>query len=119
MNNKVAAWLACFVASILSLNTAISHTETMKTEELNAKQQNIVTIAAFTASGELPKLSEAFNEGLAAGRRRALKTLPAKNLVRRQRTRAGSNSEPKTRLGLSVHRPPGLISPSYLPSISS
>lgn len=39
----------------------------MKTEDLNAKQQNIVTIAAFTASGDLPKLSEALNAGLDAG----------------------------------------------------
>jgi len=67
VNKKLAAWLAGFVASVLSLNTTISHAETMKTEELNAKQQNIVTIAAFTASGDLPKLSEALNEGLDAG----------------------------------------------------
>ncbi len=53
--------------NVLSFNTTISHAETMKTEELNAKQQNIVTIAAFTASGNLPKLSEALNEGLDAG----------------------------------------------------
>jgi alkylhydroperoxidase/carboxymuconolactone decarboxylase family protein YurZ/quinol monooxygenase YgiN len=39
----------------------------MKTEALNAKEQNIVTIAAFTASGDLSKLSDALNEGLEAG----------------------------------------------------
>jgi len=39
----------------------------MSTQELNAKQQSIVTIASFTASGDLPKLSEALNEGLDAG----------------------------------------------------
>jgi 4-carboxymuconolactone decarboxylase len=39
----------------------------MNAEELNVKQQNIVTIAAFTASGNLPKLSEALNQGLDAG----------------------------------------------------
>ena len=45
----------------------LSHAQTMKTEELNAKQQNIVTVAAFTASGDLPKLSEALDEGLDTG----------------------------------------------------
>ena len=39
----------------------------MKNEDLNAKQQNIVTIAAFTASGDLQKLKTALNEGLDAG----------------------------------------------------
>jgi len=39
----------------------------MKTEGLNAKQQNIVTIAAFTASGDLRKLKTALNGGLDAG----------------------------------------------------
>jgi 4-carboxymuconolactone decarboxylase len=66
MNNKLAASLVAVVATVLSITT-ISHAQTMKTEELNAKQQSIVTIAAFTASGDLPKLSEALNEGLDAG----------------------------------------------------
>ncbi|KKI91797.1 hypothetical protein WQ54_12510 [Bacillus sp. SA1-12] len=34
---------------------------------LNAKQQNIVTIAAFTAKGDLSQLKTALNEGLDAG----------------------------------------------------
>ena len=34
---------------------------------MNAKQQNIVTIAAFTAKGDLQKLKTALNEGLDAG----------------------------------------------------
>ncbi|MGM7719818.1 (R)-mandelonitrile lyase [Metabacillus sp. Hm71] len=38
-----------------------------ETKALNAKQENIVTIAAFTAEGDLPKLKIALNEGLNAG----------------------------------------------------
>ena len=39
----------------------------MKNESLNARQENIVTIAAFTANGHLYKLKTALNEGLDAG----------------------------------------------------
>jgi alkylhydroperoxidase/carboxymuconolactone decarboxylase family protein YurZ len=39
----------------------------MKNEDLNAKQQSIITIAAFTASGNMEKLKTALNEGLDAG----------------------------------------------------
>ncbi len=39
----------------------------MKNEGLNAKQEKIVTIAAFTATGHLQKLKTALNEGLDAG----------------------------------------------------
>ena len=39
----------------------------MKNEDLNAKQQSIVTIAAFTAKGNMKKLKTALNEGLDAG----------------------------------------------------
>lgn len=38
-----------------------------KGQSLNAKQEKIATIAAFTASGELPELKKALNEGLDAG----------------------------------------------------
>ncbi|MFL0497901.1 (R)-mandelonitrile lyase [Priestia megaterium] len=38
-----------------------------ETQALTAKQENIVTIAALTASGELPELNNALNEGLDAG----------------------------------------------------
>jgi alkylhydroperoxidase/carboxymuconolactone decarboxylase family protein YurZ len=39
----------------------------MGNESMNAKQQGIVTIAAFTANGDLEKLKVALNEGLDAG----------------------------------------------------
>jgi len=65
MNNRLAAWLTGTVASVLSIS--LTHAQTMKTDQLNTKQQSTVTIAAFTASGNLPKLSDALNEGLDAG----------------------------------------------------
>ncbi len=37
------------------------------TEDLNARQEAVITIAAFTAAGELQKLKTALNEGLDAG----------------------------------------------------
>ena len=66
MNNKVAALIAGIFALVLS-GTTKSETPSMKTERLSNKQAAIVTIAAFTASGDLPKLSEALNQGLDAG----------------------------------------------------
>lgn len=39
----------------------------MKNEGLNAKQQSIVTIAAFTAKGDMERLIPALHEGLDAG----------------------------------------------------
>src|SRR3954462_5542486 len=66
MNNKVAALIAGIFVLVVS-GTTKSETQAMKTEELSNKQAAIVTIAAFTASGDLPKLSDALNEGLDAG----------------------------------------------------
>ncbi len=39
----------------------------MKNEDLNAKQHSIVTIAAFTANGNMEKLNTVLNEGLDTG----------------------------------------------------
>lgn len=41
--------------------------QALSTDPLNAKQQSIVTIAAFTANGNLTKLDPAIHEGLDAG----------------------------------------------------
>jgi alkylhydroperoxidase/carboxymuconolactone decarboxylase family protein YurZ len=46
---------------------SVLEAQTMKSGGLNAKQERIVTISAFTASGDLQKLKTAFNEGLDAG----------------------------------------------------
>lgn len=52
----------------LVLATAtVSEAQTVKNEGLNVKQQGIVTIAAFTAKGDLQRLKTALNEGLDAG----------------------------------------------------
>jgi len=54
-------FLACGLA-------AITEAQEMNTEaRLDARQQCIVTIAAFTASGDLERLKPALNEGLDAG----------------------------------------------------
>jgi 4-carboxymuconolactone decarboxylase len=66
MNNKVAALIAGIFALVLS-GTITSETPSMKTEGSSNKQAAIVTIAAFTASGDLRKLTDALNEGLDAG----------------------------------------------------
>jgi len=66
MNKKLTVILAGIFISLLSIAT-ISEAQTMRKEGLNAKQEKIVTIAAFTANGNLQKLKTALNEGLDAG----------------------------------------------------
>ena len=56
MNNKVA--LIAGIFAVIASGTTKSETPSMKTERLSNKQAAIVTIAAFTASGDLPKLNE-------------------------------------------------------------
>jgi alkylhydroperoxidase/carboxymuconolactone decarboxylase family protein YurZ len=46
--------------------TGIAEAQTMN-DELNAKQQSIVAISAYTANGDLEKLKISLNEGLDAG----------------------------------------------------
>jgi alkylhydroperoxidase/carboxymuconolactone decarboxylase family protein YurZ len=64
MNKKAASILAGIVFTVLGM-AIISEAQTMK--GLNPKQEKIVTIAAFTASGDLKNLKMALNEGLDAG----------------------------------------------------
>jgi len=66
MSKKLTIILAGIFISVFSIVT-ISEAQTMKSGGLNAKQEKIVTIAAFTASGDLQKLKTALNEGLDAG----------------------------------------------------
>ncbi len=66
MNKKLTVILAGIFFSVFSMIT-ISEVQTMKNEGLNAKQEKIVTIAGFTANGDLQKLKTALNEGLDAG----------------------------------------------------
>jgi 4-carboxymuconolactone decarboxylase len=54
-----------FISVISFVN--ILEAQTMKEEGLNAKQQKIIPIAAFTANGDMGKLKKALHEGLDAG----------------------------------------------------
>jgi len=66
MSKKLAVVLASLFASVFSIAT-VSEAQSMKNEGLTARQERIVTIAAFTANGDLQKLKTALNEGLDAG----------------------------------------------------
>jgi 4-carboxymuconolactone decarboxylase len=66
MNKKLAVILAGIFILVFNIAT-IAEAQTMKNEGLNAKQEKIVTIAAFTANGDLQKLETALNEGLDVG----------------------------------------------------
>ncbi len=63
---KLAVIAASILIVMFSIAT-ISEAKTMKNGGLNARQEQIVTIAVFTASGDLEKLKTALNEGLDAG----------------------------------------------------
>lgn len=68
MNKKIAFIVMGIIFSLFSVIN-ISEAQSMKNESqvLTARQENIVTIAAFTAKGDLPQLKKALNEGLEAG----------------------------------------------------
>ncbi len=66
MNKKLAAILAGIFISVFGIVTS-SEAQTMKSGGLDARQEKIVAIAAFTGSGDLPKLKTALSEGLDAG----------------------------------------------------
>ncbi len=66
MKKKLMQFLIGIVVTVLGIIT-IPDARATKIEGLNAKQESIVTIAAFTASGDLQKLKIALNEGLDAG----------------------------------------------------
>lgn len=66
MKKKLTVILAGIFISVFSIVT-IWEAQTMKSGGLNAKQEKIVTLAAFTAGGDLQKLKTALTEGLEAG----------------------------------------------------
>jgi alkylhydroperoxidase/carboxymuconolactone decarboxylase family protein YurZ len=66
MNNTITVMLASILAVMFS-TVAMSEAQTMKNEVLTARQKSIVTIAAFTASGDMERLKTVLNEGLDAG----------------------------------------------------
>ena len=63
MNSKIVIILAGIFLSLLSF-TSLSQAQSISAQDLSAKQQSIVTIAAFTAKGDLEKLKTALNDGL-------------------------------------------------------
>jgi len=66
MNNKLTLILAVILIALLGTMT-VSEAKTMNDEDLSPRQKSIVTIAAFTASGDLEKLKTALSDGLDAG----------------------------------------------------
>lgn len=66
MNRKLTIIPAVILIAVLSIVT-ISEAQTMTHGGLNARQERMVTIAAFTANGNLQKLKTALGEGLDAG----------------------------------------------------
>jgi len=66
MRGKVALLLASVLVALFS-GVTFSEAQIMTREGLDARQEGIVTIAAFTANGDLPKLKTALADGLDAG----------------------------------------------------
>jgi quercetin dioxygenase-like cupin family protein/alkylhydroperoxidase/carboxymuconolactone decarboxylase family protein YurZ len=66
MIKTLSVILACWCLSVFGA-AAIPEAKPVTMEGLNARQQGIVTIAAFTALGDLPKLTTALHAGLDAG----------------------------------------------------
>jgi 4-carboxymuconolactone decarboxylase len=67
MNRGITAFLAVIFAFMYSFATMAEAEDMDKNQALSARQQSIITIAAFTANGDMKKLKTAFNEGLDAG----------------------------------------------------
>ena len=68
MKKKFTLILVGIVFSLFSLiNISAAQDINNETQVLNARQEKIVTIAAFTAKGDLPQLKNALTEGLDAG----------------------------------------------------
>lgn len=55
------------IISLLFVNEVTAGSGFQAIDSLNAKQQSIVSISAFTAKGDLPGLKQALNDGLTAG----------------------------------------------------
>jgi quercetin dioxygenase-like cupin family protein len=70
LDGNNAEWMEKVTDEQYGLNKEKSKKQKQQTDEiqaLSAKQQSIVTIAAFTANGELEELKNSLNEGLDAG----------------------------------------------------
>ena len=65
-NRKFLPWMLPFVVTIITV-TMNAQENTEVSNELDARQQSLVTISALTASGDQEKLSLQLNNGLDAG----------------------------------------------------
>lgn len=63
----IMKYIPVFAALVVFGLATITEAQNVKTEHLDARQQAIITIAAFTTSGDIEKLKPALNEGLDAG----------------------------------------------------
>lgn len=64
--NNIIKWCLLFIL-ILSINTMNAQSNINANQSLNAQQQNIVSISALTAVGDLEHLKTQLNTGLDAG----------------------------------------------------
>lgn len=67
MIKKISAILTVIVTAMFSFSTSSGAQNMDAHKALSVKQQAIVTIAAFTANGDMDRLKTALNEGLDAG----------------------------------------------------
>ena len=63
----IMKYIRVVAAVVVFALATITEAQNVKTENLDARQQSIITIAAFTTSGDIEKLKPALNEGLDAG----------------------------------------------------
>src|SRR4051812_41907138 len=64
---RIQVVIACTLLLIISSNEMNGQTSMNNNQTLNAEEQSVVTIAAFTAKGDLEQLRMALNKGLDAG----------------------------------------------------
>ena len=67
MNRKVTMLLIIVLASMFIFSAILEAQNMGNNEALSTKQQSIVSIAAFTANGNMKRLKTSLNEGLDAG----------------------------------------------------
>jgi alkylhydroperoxidase/carboxymuconolactone decarboxylase family protein YurZ len=64
---RIIKYIPVFTALVVFGLATITEAQNVKKETLDTRQQAIITIAAFTTSGDIEKLKPALNEGLDAG----------------------------------------------------
>lgn len=67
MNKLIFGFMAFFLVMLYSIAAIAEAKPTDKNQALSSKQQGIISIATFTAKGDLKKLNVSLHEGLDAG----------------------------------------------------